>query len=89
MCIWLNPNKALEKEVNRFKLVSKTDSEKHDKDLEAMEEKLVDSRRNFDSVKKKLEQTEADLKKANNDKQSLMSDISSLKREVNTLRENR
>ena len=79
---------TLEKEVNRFKQVSKTDSEKHEKDLEVMEEKLADARRNVDSVKKKLEQTETDLKKANGDKQNLMNEISTLKREVNTTKEN-
>jgi chromosome segregation ATPase len=79
---------ALEKEVNRFRAVSKTDSEKHEKDLEVMEEKLADARRNLDSIKKKLDQTEADLKKANGDKQNLMNDISLLKREINTTKEN-
>lgn len=77
----------LEKDLNKYKLMSKTDTDKHEKDLEVVEEKLTDARRNIDTIKKKLEQTESDLRKANGDKQTLMNDVSTLRREVNIMKE--
>ena len=57
-----------EKETQKLKSQSRAGADKLEKDMETLEGKLNETRRSLEGTKKKLDQAEIDLKRANSEK---------------------
>merc|ERR1712228_197244 len=79
---------SMEKEFNRYKGWSKGETEKYEKTIEELEQKLGEGRRSAESWKRKHDSVQSDLESVIKEKYSLQEQIEHLNDEIANLKEN-
>merc|ERR1712008_576206 len=82
-------NKKLQlrdREVNTAKSQVKDDGEKHEKDLEAMEAKLNEVRRNLEANKRKLETAESNLNRRTQEHEDKKKTVEKLEKDITNMK---
>merc|ERR1711915_942773 len=79
---------SMEKEFSRYKGWSKGETEKYEKTIEELEQKLGEGRRSAESWKRKHDSVQSDLESGIKEKYSLQEQIEHLNDEIANLKEN-
>merc|ERR1712123_37277 len=79
---------SMDKEFNRYKTWSKGETDKYEKTIEELEQKLGEGRRSAESWKRKHDSVQNDLESVIKEKYNLQEQIEHLNDEISTLRDN-
>merc|ERR1712203_826907 len=75
-----------DREVDKAKSQIKSDGEKHEKDLEDMEAKLNEVRRNLEANKRKLETAESNLSRRTQEHEDKKKTVEKLEKDINNMK---
>merc|ERR1711936_184867 len=79
---------SMEKEFNRYKTWSKGETDKYEKTIEELEQKLGEGRRSAESWKRKHDSIQSDLESVIKEKYNLQEQIEHLNDDISNLKEN-